>query len=68
MAPLYAISYYFDWTGSQSSSGVRVLELLSVMCVGIVVFFFAARLLKIEEISMGGELVLSFMGRNKDME
>jgi len=68
MAPLYTISYYFDWTGSQSSSGVRALELLSVMCVGIVVFFFAARLLKIEEISMGGELVRSFMGRNKNVE
>jgi putative peptidoglycan lipid II flippase len=68
MAPLFAISYYFDWVGGNSSSGIRGLELLIVMIVSFVGFFFTARLLHIEEVSMGKELVASFMGRNKSAE
>ncbi len=68
MAPLFAISYYFDWVGGNSSSGIRGLELLFVMILSFVGFFFTARLLHIEEVSMGKELVASFMGRNKSAE
>jgi len=68
MVPLFLISYYFDWVGGNSSSGIRALELLFVMVISFVGFFFTARLLHIEEVSMGKELVASFMGRNKSVE
>ena len=68
MAPLFLISYYFDWVGNASSSGIRALELLAVMAFSFIGFFFTARLLRIEEISLGKELVASFMGRNKSVE
>ena len=68
MVPLFAISIYFDWVGANSSSGIRALELLFVMVISFIGFFFTARLLQIEEVSMGKELVASFMGRNKSVE
>ena len=68
MVPLFAISIYFDWVGANSSSGIRALELLFVMVISFIGFFFTARLLRIEEVSMGRELVASFMGRNKSVE
>jgi len=68
MVPLFAISIYFDWVGAKSSSGIRALELLFVMVISFIGFFFTARLLRIEEVSMGKELVTSFMGRNKSVE
>jgi len=68
MVPLFLISYYFDWVGRNSSSGIRALELLFVMVTGFIGFFFTARLLRIEEISLGKELVASFMGRSKSVE
>ena len=68
MVPLFAISIYFDWVGAKSSSGIRALELLFVMVISFIGFFFTARLLRIEEVSMGKELVVSFMGRNKSVE
>jgi len=68
MVPLFAISIYFDWIGANSSSGVRALELLSVMVISFIGFFLTARLLRIEEVSMGKELVAAFMGRNKSAE
>jgi putative peptidoglycan lipid II flippase len=68
MVPLFAISIYFDWVGAKSSSGIRALELLFVMVISFIGFFFTARLLRIEEVSMGKELVASFMGRNKSVE
>ena len=68
MVPLFAISIYFDWVGVNSSSGIRALELLFVMVISFIGFFFTARLLQIEEVSMGKELVASFMGRNKSVE
>lgn len=68
MVPLFAISIYFDWVGANTSSGIRALELLFVMVISFIGFFFTARLLQIEEVSMGKELVASFMGRNKSVE
>jgi len=68
MVPLFAISIYFDWIGANRSSGVRALELLSVMVISFVGFFLTARLLHIEEVSMGKELISAFMGRNKSAE
>jgi putative peptidoglycan lipid II flippase len=68
MVPLFAISIYFDWVGANSSSGIRALELLFVMVISFIAFFFTARLLRIEEISLGKELVASFMGRSKSVE
>ena len=68
MVPLFAISIYFDWVGANSSSGIRALELLFVMVISFIGFFFTARLLRIEEVSMGRELVASFMGRNKSVK
>ena len=68
MVPLFLISYYFDWVGGNGSSGIRAIELLFVMVISFVGFFFTARLLHVEEVSMGKELVASFMGRNKSVE
>ena len=68
MGPLFLISYYFDWVGANTSSGMRALELLLVMVVSFIGFFFTSRLLRIEEISLGKELVASLMGRNKSVE
>ncbi len=68
MGPLFLISYYFDWVGANTSSGMRALELLAVMVISFIGFFFTSRLLRIEEISLGKELVASLMGRNKSVE
>jgi putative peptidoglycan lipid II flippase len=68
MGPLFLISYYFDWVGANTSSGMRALELLLVIVVSFIGFFFTSRLLRIEEISLGKELVASLMGRNKSVE
>ena len=68
MGPLFLISYYFDWVGANTSSGMRALELLIVMVISFIGFYFTSRLLRIEEISLGKELVASLMGRNKSVE
>lgn len=68
MGPLFLISYYFDWVGANTSSGMRALELLIVMVISFIGFYFSSRLLRIEEISLGKELVASLMGRNKSVE
>lgn len=68
MGPLFLISYYFDWVGADTSSAMRALELLAVMVISFVGFFFTSRLLRIEEISLGKELVTSLLGRNKSVE
>ena len=68
MGPLFLISYYFDWIGANTSSGMRALELLAVMVISFIGFYFTSRLLRVEEISLGKELVASLMGRNKSVE
>ncbi len=68
MGPLFLISYYFDWVGADNSSAMRALELLAVMVISFIGFFFTSRLLRIEEISLGKELVTSLLGRNKSVE
>ena len=68
MGPLFLISYYFDWVGADTSSAMRTLELLAVMVISFIGFFFTSRLLRIEEISLGKELVTSLLGRNKSVE
>lgn len=68
MGPLFLISYYFDWVGANTSSGMRALELLIVMVMSFIGFYFTSCLLRIEEISLGKELVASLMGRNKSVE
>ena len=68
MGPLFLISYYFDWVGANTSSGMRALELLAVMVISFIGFYFTSRLLRVEEISLGKELVASLMGRNKSVE
>ena len=68
MGPLFLISYYFDWVGADTSSAMRALELLAVMVISFIGFFFTSRLLRIEEISLGKELVTSLLGRNKSVE
>jgi hypothetical protein len=38
------------------------------MVISFIGFFLTARLLRIEEVSLGKELVAAFMGRNKSAE
>ncbi len=62
MLPLFAISQYFGWVGSDQSSLVRAGELLFVIVAGAVGYFFAAKALRISEVSGITALILR---RNK---
>jgi putative peptidoglycan lipid II flippase len=62
MLPLFAISQYFGWVGSDQSSLVRAGELLFVIVAGALGYFFAAKALRISEVSGITALILR---RNK---
>ena len=62
MLPLFAISQYFGWVGSDQSSLIRASELLFVIVAGALGYFFAAKALRITEVSGITALILR---RNK---
>jgi putative peptidoglycan lipid II flippase len=62
MLPIFAISQYFGWVGSDQSSLIRVSELLFVIVAGALGYFFAAKALRISEVSGITALILR---RNK---
>ena len=62
MLPIFAISQYFGWVGSDQSSLVRAGELLFVIVAGALGYFFAAKALRITEVSGITALILR---RNK---
>jgi putative peptidoglycan lipid II flippase len=65
MLPIFAISQYFGWVGSDQSSLIRAIELLFVIVAGAVGYFFAAKALRITEVSGITALILR---RNKAAE
>jgi len=65
MLPIFAISQYFGWVGSDQSSLVRASELLFVIITGALGYFFAAKALRISEVSGITALILR---RNKAAE
>ena len=65
MLPIFAISQYFGWVGSDQSSLIRASELLFVIVAGALGYFFAAKALRISEVSGITALILR---RNKDEE
>ena len=65
MLPIFAISQYFGWVGSDQSSLVRASELLFVIVAGALGYFFAAKALRISEVSGITALILR---RNKAAE
>jgi len=65
MLPIFAISQYFGWVGSDQSSVVRASELLFVIIAGALGYFFAAKALRITEVSGITALILR---RNKAAE
>ena len=62
MLPIFAISQYFGWVGSDQSSLIRAIELLFVIVAGALGYFFAAKALRISEVSGITALILR---RNK---
>lgn len=65
MLPIFAISQYFGWVGSDQSSLIRVGELIFVIIAGALGYFFAAKALRISEVSGITALILR---RNKVAE
>ena len=65
MLPIFAISQYFGWVGSDQSSLIRASELLFVIVAGALGYFFAAKALRITEVSGITALILR---RNKVAE
>ena len=65
MLPIFAISQYFGWVGSDQSSLIRAIELLFVIVAGALGYFFAAKALRISEVSGITALILR---RNKVAE
>ena len=65
MLPVFAISQIFGWVGSDSTVPVRVSQLLFVIIAGALGYFFAAKALRITEVSGITALILR---RNKVTE
>lgn len=63
MLPLFAISQYFSWTTADSGTGTRFGELALIMAVGFIGYFAVARVMKVSEISVTGELLRVQFGR-----
>jgi putative peptidoglycan lipid II flippase len=65
MLPVFAISQFFGWVGSDSTVAIRVSQLLFVIVAGALGYFFAAKALRITEVSGITALILR---RNKVTE
>jgi putative peptidoglycan lipid II flippase len=65
MLPIFALSQFFGWVGSDQSAVVRTGELLFVIVAGALGYFFAAKALRITEVSGITALILR---RNKVAE
>jgi putative peptidoglycan lipid II flippase len=68
MLPLFAMVEYVDWVGGQLSPAARAGELLLVMVIAFFGYIFAAKALKVEEISMIRQLGSSISRRSTKTE
>ncbi|MFZ4123839.1 MAG: murein biosynthesis integral membrane protein MurJ [Candidatus Planktophila sp.] len=65
MLPLFGLSQFFGWVGSDESAVIRAGELLFVILTGALGYFLAAKILRITEVSGITSLILR---RNKVAE
>ena len=57
MAPIFLLSQYFGWVDSDSTPIIRLAELVLVLIATPIAYFFIARRMKVDEISITVELV-----------
>ncbi|MCX6428221.1 MAG: murein biosynthesis integral membrane protein MurJ [Actinobacteria bacterium] len=57
MLPLFLLSQYFSWVSGDTSVLVRIAELLVVMVLSPLLYYFVAKSLKIGEVTMIREMV-----------
>ena len=57
MAPIFLLSQYFGWVDSDSTPIIRLAELALVLIATPIAYFFIARRMKVDEISITVELV-----------
>ena len=57
MAPIFLLSQYFGWVDSDSTPIIRLAELALVLIATPIAYFFIARRMKVDEISITMELV-----------
>ena len=57
MAPIFLLSQYFGWVDSDSTPIIRLAELVLVLIATPIAYFFIARRMKVDEISITMELV-----------
>ena len=57
MAPIFLLSQYFGWVDSDSTPIIRLTELVLVLIATPIAYFFIARRMKVDEISITVELV-----------
>ena len=68
MLPLFAMVEYIAWVGAELSQAARAGELLLVMVIAFFGYIFAAKALKVEEISMIRRLGSSISRRSTKTE
>jgi putative peptidoglycan lipid II flippase len=68
MLPLFAMVEYIAWVGADLSQAARAGELLLVMVIAFFGYIFAAKALKVEEISMIRRLGSSISRRSTNTE
>jgi putative peptidoglycan lipid II flippase len=68
MLPLFAMVEYIAWVGADLSQAARAGELLLVMVIAFFGYIFAAKALKVEEISMIRRLGSSISRRSTKTE
>lgn len=57
MLPLFAISYFLSWVNDSSATMVRIGELLAIMVLGALGYYYVGRALGVIEIAVTRELI-----------
>ena len=68
MLPLFALSQYFTWVSNDSTAIVRTGELLLVLLISPLGYYFSARALGVEEISTMATMVKAQFKRTQSAE
>jgi len=57
MLPIFAIGRIFSWTSTNSSPMARMGELLIIVVISPIGYYFVAKMMHVEEVTLTGELV-----------
>ncbi|HEX7404797.1 MAG TPA: murein biosynthesis integral membrane protein MurJ [Candidatus Nanopelagicaceae bacterium] len=57
MLPIFAIGRIFSWTSTNSSPMARMGELLIIVVISPIGYYFVAKMMRVEEVTLTGELV-----------